>query len=168
MGRYQTVAAQKMPKRQLNPSRKSLVYQRFLSISSYHICRDLPVSITIALRFVSRNTNIFLIDSFSPVLCDFLKFNHFGAMASRQTRRTPHNVYTQKRADREFQDFVQHSKSKNLPIPSGLASSSKRSQAVDDNHPNVPKRQKLAPRQVQFNFLLVFWSSLMLFVSSLS
>jgi hypothetical protein len=49
-----------------NPSRKSLVYQRFISISSYYICCDLPVSITIALRFVSIDTNLFLIDSFSP------------------------------------------------------------------------------------------------------
>ena len=35
------------------PSRKSLVYQRFVFISSYYICRDLPRSITIALRFVA-------------------------------------------------------------------------------------------------------------------
>ena len=65
------------------PSRKSLIYQRFVSIqvSSCCICRDLPVSITIALRFVSI---LFLIDSFSPdinvkqVLRGFLKFNNFG------------------------------------------------------------------------------------------
>jgi hypothetical protein len=89
-------------------------------------------------------------------------------MASRQTQRTPHNVYTQKRADQQFQDFVQYSKSKNLPIPNGLASSSKRSQAIDDNHLNAPKRQKIAPGQVHLNFLFFFPSSLMLFFSSLS
>ena len=66
----------------------------------------------------------------------------------------PRNIYTQKRADREFQEFLQYAKSKKLPIPDGLlvASSSKRSQEIDGNHPNVPKRQKLAPEQVHFNF----------------
>ena len=87
------------------------------------------------------------------------------ASSSKQTRRTPHNVYTQKRADQEFQDFVQYSKSKNLPIPNLpiLASSSKRSQAIDDsdNHPNAPKRQKLPLGQVHFNFVFFFRSSLM-------
>ena len=50
----------------LSPSRKSLVYQRFVSISSYYICCDLLALVTIALRFVSIHTNLFLIDSFSP------------------------------------------------------------------------------------------------------
>lgn len=94
-------------------------------------------------------------------------------MASRR-RCTPHNVYTQKRADQQFQDFLQYSKSKNLPIPDGLtsgsSSSSEQFQAIDRNHPNAPKRQRLAPGQVNYDFLLFFQSSLImiLFVSSLS
>jgi hypothetical protein len=89
-------------------------------------------------------------------------------MSSRQTRRTPHNVYTQKHADQQFLDFVNYSKTKDLPIPH-VASSSKRSHdshATDDNHPNAAKIQKLALGLVNFTFLLL-WPSLILFVSSL-
>ena len=172
----------------LSPSGKPMFYQRFVSISSYCICCDLPMSITI----MSIDTNLILIDYFSQILSqcttqkkaltkDFhLKskihtspprlsdVQRFWAMASRQPQRTPHNVYTQKRTDRQFQDFIQHSKSKNLPIPNGLVSSgSKRSQAIDNAHPNALKRQRLGLEHVQFNFLSFFGSSLILFFSSL-
>ena len=83
-------------------------------------------------------------------------------MASRQTWRTPHNVYTQNHADWQFQDFIQYSKLKNLPIPNGLASSSKQSQTID-----ASKRQKLAPGQVYSISCPFFSPLLMLFVSSL-
>lgn len=148
------------------PSGMSLLYLRFVSISNYCLCRDLLVLITIALRLVSIDTNLFLIDSFhlisSSLWLSFLSSTSSG-MAS--TRRTPHNIYTQKRADRQFQDFVQHAKSNNLPIPLAVLPNEL---ASDDNHPNARKKQKLAPGQVHFNFLLFFWSTLILFISSLS
>ena len=59
-------------------------------------------------------------------------------MASRQKQRAPHNIYTEKRAEREFQDFVQHARLRNLPIPGNLLT-----QATNDNCPTSSKRQRL-------------------------
>jgi hypothetical protein len=148
----------------MRPSGKSVVYLTFVSVRIYYIYCDLPMSIT----FVSIDKNLYLIDSFSWL--SKVPQVHANSMASRQTRRTPHNVYTQKRADREFEDFIQYSQSKNFPIPNGLASpSKKRSQAIDDSHLNALKRQRLAPGQVHFNSFRFFQPSLiMLFISSLS
>ena len=71
-----------------NVSRKSIIYQRFVSISSYCIC---CTSITI----VSIDTNLLLVDSISN---GFLKFNNFEPMHSTQH-------ITQKRADQGLCTF---------------------------------------------------------------
>ena len=83
-------------------------------------------------------------------------------MTSKQKRRTPHNIYTEKRAEREFQDFIQHSKSTNVPIPDRLLATSKPPQATDENAPAAPKRQKLTPPEVHQHFLFSIWSFLIL------
>ena len=70
----------------LIPSRKSFVYQRFISISSYYICYDLPVSITIA----SIDTNFLLIYLFSADIKQISWVQQISAMASRF-----HIAYTQ-------------------------------------------------------------------------
>jgi hypothetical protein len=59
-------------------------------------------------------------------------------MASRPKQRAPHNIYTEKRAKREFQDFVQHARLRNLPILGNLLT-----QATNDNCPTSSKRQRL-------------------------
>ena len=69
-----------------NPSRKSFVYQRFVSISSYYICYDLLVSITIALI----DTNFLLIYLFSADIKQISWVQQISAMASRF-----HIAYTQ-------------------------------------------------------------------------
>ena len=55
-------------------------------------------------------------------------------MASKHKRRVPRNIYTEKRAEKEFQTFIEHSRSKNVPILEQLLS-----QATDDNRPADPK-----------------------------
>jgi hypothetical protein len=65
-------------------------------------------------------------------------------MASKHKRRVPRNIYTEKRAEKEFQTFIEHSRSKNVPIPEQLLS-----QATDDNRPADPKRQRLAQEVCQ-------------------
>ena len=74
-------------------------------------------------------------------------------MASTRKRRTPRNIYTEKRAEREFQDFIQHSKSKDLPIPERLLATSKRPQATEDSGLTAPQRQRLTPPEVRQIFL---------------
>ena len=70
-------------------------------------------------------------------------------MASRQQRRAPHNIFTEKRAEREFQDFVQHARSRKLPIPENLLT-----QATNNNSPTSSKRQRLTLREVRPSKLL--------------
>jgi hypothetical protein len=89
------------------------------------------------------------VDSFD-IVTDFLRHR---TMTSKQKRRTPHNIYTEKRAEREFQDFIQHSKSKNVPIPDRLLATSKPPQDTNENAPAAPKRQKLTPPEVHQHFL---------------
>ena len=70
-------------------------------------------------------------------------------MTSKQKRHTPHNIYTEKCAEQEFQDFIQYSKSKNV------LGTLKLPQATNENAPVAPKQQKLTPPEVHqpiFNF----------------
>jgi hypothetical protein len=71
-------------------------------------------------------------------------------MASKQKRRVPRNVYTEERTEKEFQTFIQHSRSRNILIPEQLLS-----QATDDNRLSDPKRQRLAQEVCQT--FLVYW-----------
>jgi hypothetical protein len=64
-------------------------------------------------------------------------------MASKQKRRTPRNIYTEKHAEREFQSFVRYHQLNNLPIPENLIPPSELPQAGDDNCPSAAKRQRL-------------------------
>lgn len=63
-------------------------------------------------------------------------------MASNKKRRTPHNIYTEKRAEQQFQDFIQHTILRNLPIPESILSPSRLPQVTDDNRVADPKRRK--------------------------
>ena len=81
-------------------SGKPINYLRFVSISTYYVCCNLPASITIVLRFVSIDTSLFPIDAFSSDIKQFrdsLKVQPFWVMASKQTWRT----------DQQFENFVQ-------------------------------------------------------------
>jgi hypothetical protein len=60
-------------------------------------------------------------------------------MASKQKRHTPRNIYTEKHAEQEFQDFIQHSGLKNMLIPDTLLVTSKLPQATDENGLAAPK-----------------------------
>lgn len=72
-------------------------------------------------------------------------------MASQQRRRPPRNIYTEEHAEREFQDFIQHARLKNLPIPENILPAP---QATVD--PSALKRQKHTPPEVCQNFLIIF------------
>jgi hypothetical protein len=75
-------------------------------------------------------------------------------MPSKQKRRTPRNIYTEERAEREFHDFIQHSRLANLPIPENLLSRSELPQATDSDHPTASKRQRLTLSEVcQISYL---------------
>ena len=63
-------------------------------------------------------------------------------MPSTQKRRAPHNIYTEKRAEREFQDFVQHA-GLSLPIPGNPLTQ------ATNRHPGSLKRQRLTLREVR-------------------
>jgi len=67
-------------------------------------------------------------------------------MASKQKRRTPRNIYTEKRAEREFQEFIRHSQ--HITAPSGLP------QATEDNQTSLKRRRFSLPdvqvRQISF------------------
>ena len=64
-------------------------------------------------------------------------------MASKRNgRRPPRNIYTQTHTEQEFQEFIAHSKSKNLPVPEGLDSTLKRPQATDGNDAAGRKRPR--------------------------
>ena len=52
-------------------SGKPINYLRFVSISTYYVCCNLPASITIVLRFVSIDTSLFPIDAFSSDIKQF-------------------------------------------------------------------------------------------------
>jgi hypothetical protein len=73
-------------------------------------------------------------------------------MASKQKRRTPRNIYTEKHAEREFQDFIRRSQLNNLPIPEDLIPPSGLARATNDNR---LKRQRLALPEVRQIF--PFW-----------
>src|SRR6267154_1930181 len=94
-------------------------YLLFIYSSSYH---------------QSTRLYAYVLDSF---WLDIQQFPIESTMASRQKRRTPHNIYTEKRAERDFRDFIQHAGLRNLPIPENLLS-----QATNTNRPSSPKRQR--------------------------
>ena len=74
------------------------------------IYRDYRRRLLIALGFVLVDTNLSLIDSFSPdikwVLHVFLKFNNIGQWPQDRPN-TLHTMHTQEHADWQFQDFIQ-------------------------------------------------------------
>ena len=74
-------------------------------------------------------------------------------MSSEQRRRPPRNIYTEKRAEREFHSFIQHSRLNNVPIPDNLIPPSELPQAGTDNRPSAAKRQRLTPPEVCQTFL---------------
>ena len=76
------------------------------STSINYYCSDICVN-----RYKSLSNRLFF-----KQFWGFLKVQPFWVMASKQTWCTPHNVYTQKCADQQFEDFAQ-----NLLIPNGLA-----------------------------------------------
>ena len=65
-------------------------------------------------------------------------------MPSKRKRRVPRNIYTEQHADREFQDFIKDSISRNMPVPEGPIPSSRLPQEAADNHQTDPKRHELA------------------------
>jgi hypothetical protein len=87
-------------------------------------------------------------------------------MASRQKKRTPRNIYTEKRAEQEFRNFIQRSRSQNLPILEQLLT-----QTTNDDRPTAPKRQRLTlpagPAQEVCQKFLVCWAILISFPAGL-
>lgn len=118
----------------------------FLSII-YHIVVVIPSSSD------HQSIRLYAHDSMRTNILFWLDIQQFSldllthTMASRPKRRTPHNIYTEKRAEQEFQDFVQHARLRNLPIPGNLLA-----QATDDNRPSSPKRQRLTLQKVRQRF----------------
>lgn len=72
-------------------------------------------------------------------------------MASKQKQRLPCNIYIEKHAEQEFQEFIQQFRLKSLPISENLLP-----QATDANHPSSPKRQRYTLLEVCQNFLVFF------------
>ena len=77
-------------------------------------------------------------------------------MGSNQKRRTPWNIYTERRSERELQDFIQHSRSKNLRIPESLFSASDLPQPTEDNRLAALKRQRLTLPDVRPIFVFIY------------
>jgi hypothetical protein len=113
---------------------------RFVFIYIYSVCYNLSVSITVNLTSLSASVRLHAFPN--PSQYTFLQYTVLLLllMAPKQKRRTPRNIYTEKHAEQEFQDFIQHSRLANLPIPKNLLPPSEPSQAS--------KRQRLAIPEV--------------------